>query len=326
MNRNNKIVWSPPSSNSTTTVSKSFLLRNLGEYDVVFGTKGNGRNEVFLKLLEGYASLYIKSSKFEKMGLIQQLIRDWKGNFYFLNPKTNELLLAKEAKNSENSKNKKNSSSSASQKKQVDDTPSTSSKLYTSVRRMMNYVIAKNSQQYGSQQTVASSASTAVTATTKTSSPPTSQKKRKASAASMAATKTTASPTKRRKKASSVAAAAPTSTSGNNKKKTKTVVKKKKTISRTNTLSPPPGAVTAAGLDMLISPPTKPAILRPLLCSSSIKTWRTNYSPTVMPWVNGCAGFVVCVLQQTRGQLVEVAPVGHAGQGIGIGQHAQPPT
>ncbi|KAG7337452.1 hypothetical protein IV203_018570 [Nitzschia inconspicua] len=122
---------------SSSGSKKSILLRNLGKNDVVFGTKGNGRNEVFLQLLEEYAELYVKSSKFEKMGLIQQLIQDWNGNFYFLNPKTNELGLARENV-------KKRGSDSSEQKSPV----STSSKLYTSVRRMMNYVVAKNNYQY----------------------------------------------------------------------------------------------------------------------------------------------------------------------------------
>jgi hypothetical protein len=122
--------------NSTSGGSKkAILLRNLGKNDVVFGTKGNGRNEVFLQLLEEYAEQYVKISKFEKMGLIQQLIREWKGNFYFLNPKTNELGLARE--------NTKRGSDIVDQ-----GNPSTSSKLYTSVRRMMNYVVAKNNYQY----------------------------------------------------------------------------------------------------------------------------------------------------------------------------------
>jgi hypothetical protein len=131
------------SSTSSGGSKKSTLLRNLGKNDVVFGTKGNGRNEVFLQLLEEHAALYVKSSKFDKMGLIQELIRDWKGNFYFLNPKTNELGLARENSSSSNNNNNKRGSDTVET-----SNPSTSSKLYTSVRRMMNYVVAKNNYQY----------------------------------------------------------------------------------------------------------------------------------------------------------------------------------
>eukprot|EP00532_Pseudo-nitzschia_australis_P001876 CAMPEP_0168193632 /NCGR_PEP_ID=MMETSP0139_2-20121125/18714_1 /TAXON_ID=44445 /ORGANISM="Pseudo-nitzschia australis, Strain 10249 10 AB" /LENGTH=342 /DNA_ID=CAMNT_0008117009 /DNA_START=46 /DNA_END=1074 /DNA_ORIENTATION=- len=103
----------------------NFLLHNLEESDVVFGTKGNGRNEVFLKVLESHSGLYIQLSKFQKMGLIQQIIRDWKGNFYILNSKTNDLHLAKKRDHD------------------LSTTDPSSKKLYTSVRRMMNYVNSK---------------------------------------------------------------------------------------------------------------------------------------------------------------------------------------
>lgn len=136
--------------NTTSTSQKALVLRNLGQTDVVFGTKGNGRNEVFLQLLEEHAGLYVKSSKFEKMALIQRLIRDWKGNFFFLNPKTNELSLAREKSNSSDS-----DSSSADSDEEA-SLPSTSSKLYTSVRRMMNYVVAKNNYSYVQQPSAAS--------------------------------------------------------------------------------------------------------------------------------------------------------------------------
>jgi hypothetical protein len=125
--------------------SKSSLLRNLGEYDVVFGTKGNGRNENFLRFLEDSASLYVQSSKFEKMSLIQKLIRDWEGNFYFLNQATNELCLAKGKKKSPHDMG---GSQDGVERHDLmtpgEDPAKKSSKLYTSVRRMMNYVVAKN--------------------------------------------------------------------------------------------------------------------------------------------------------------------------------------
>lgn len=103
----------------------NFLLHNLEENDVVFGTKGNGRNEVFLKVLENHSEQYMQLSKFQKMGLIQQIIRDWKGNFYILNSKTNDLHLAKKKDHD------------------LSTTDPSSRKLYTSVRRMMNYVNSK---------------------------------------------------------------------------------------------------------------------------------------------------------------------------------------
>ena len=108
---------------------RNFLLHNLEESDVVFGTKGNGRNEIFLKVLERHSQQYVELSKFQKMGLIQKIIREWKGNFYIMNPKTNDLCLAK----------KKNHNLSTAD-------PS-SRKLYTSVRRMMNYVNSKVQRQ-----------------------------------------------------------------------------------------------------------------------------------------------------------------------------------
>jgi hypothetical protein len=108
----------------------NLLLHNLGENDVVFGTKGNGRNEVFLKVLERNSEQYIQLSKFQKMGLIQQIIREWKGNFYILNSKTNDLCLAK--KNNH----------------ELSTTDPSARKLYTSVRRMMNYVNSKNQRQH----------------------------------------------------------------------------------------------------------------------------------------------------------------------------------
>lgn len=103
----------------------NFLLHNLEENDVVFGTKGNGRNEVFLRVLESHSDQYMRLSKFQKMGLIQQIIRDWNGNFYILNSKSNNLRLAKKRDH------------------ELSPTDPSSRKLYTSVRRMMNYVNSK---------------------------------------------------------------------------------------------------------------------------------------------------------------------------------------
>jgi len=108
---------------------RNFLLHNLEESDVVFGTKGNGRNEIFLKVLESHSEQYVQLSKFQKMGLIQKIIRDWKGNFYIMNSKTNDLCLAKKKDHDLSTKD-----------------PS-SRKLYTSVRRMMNYVNSKIQRQ-----------------------------------------------------------------------------------------------------------------------------------------------------------------------------------
>ncbi len=108
---------------------RNFLLHSLEESDVVFGTKGNGRNELFLRVLESHSEQYMQLSKFQKMGLIQKIIRDWKGNFYIMNPKTNELFLAKRKDQA------------------LSTTDPSSRKLYTSVRRMMNYVNSKVQRQ-----------------------------------------------------------------------------------------------------------------------------------------------------------------------------------
>ena len=104
---------------------RNFLLHNLEKNDVVFGTKGNGRNEIFLKVLESHSEQYMQLSKFQKMGLIQKIIREWKGNFYIMNCKTNDLSLAKKMDHN------------------LSSTDPYSRKLYTSVRRMMNYVNSK---------------------------------------------------------------------------------------------------------------------------------------------------------------------------------------
>ena len=108
---------------------RNFLLHNLEKNDVVFGTKGNGRNEIFLKVLESHSEQYMQLSKFQKMGLIQKIIRDWKGNFYIMNCKTNDLCLAKKMDHD------------------LSTTDPYSRKLYTSVRRMMNYVNSKIQRQ-----------------------------------------------------------------------------------------------------------------------------------------------------------------------------------
>jgi len=104
-------------------------LHDLEENDVVFGTKGNGRNEIFLKVLERNSEQYVQLSKFQKMGLIQKIIRDWKGDFYIMNSKTNNLCLAKKKDHD------------------LSITDPSSRKLYTSVRRMMNYVNSKSQRQ-----------------------------------------------------------------------------------------------------------------------------------------------------------------------------------
>jgi len=108
---------------------RNFLSHNLEKNDVVFGTKGNGRNEIFLKVLESHSEQYMQLSKFQKMGLIQKIIRDWKGNFYIMNCKTNDLSLAKKMDHN------------------LSSTDPYSRKLYTSVRRMMNYVNSKIQRQ-----------------------------------------------------------------------------------------------------------------------------------------------------------------------------------
>jgi len=121
---------------------RNFFLHNLQENDVVFGTKGNGRNEIFLKVLESNSLRYMQLSKFEKMGLIQKIIRDWKGNFYIMNSKTNDLCLAKRKDH------------------ELSNSDPNSRKLYTSVRRMMNYVNSKNQRQsYHPQQSESSNTS-----------------------------------------------------------------------------------------------------------------------------------------------------------------------
>ena len=123
----------PNKMQKTTAMSsrrgRNFLLHSLEESDVVFGTKGNGRNELFLKVLESHSEQYMQLSKFQKMGLIQKIIRDWKGNFYIMNPKTNDLFLAKR------------------KDQDLSTTDPSSRKLYTSVRRMMNYVNSKVQRQ-----------------------------------------------------------------------------------------------------------------------------------------------------------------------------------
>jgi hypothetical protein len=218
---------------TTTTPSsyskKAILLRNLGPSDVVFGTKGNGRNEVFLQLLEEHAGLYVKSSKFEKMALIQRLIRDWKGNFYFLNPKTNELSLARE-------KSRENLDSDDEEA----SLPSTSSKLYTSVRRMMNYVVAKNNYSY--QETAAASTASAKRSSSGGSSTKTS-KKRKESFDDSAA------PLKKSKKMKKTAS----------KKAAPAIMAAPPSVTRSDTLSPVPLMMGSnKRISMLVTPEPSP--------------------------------------------------------------------
>jgi len=86
--------------------------------DVIFGTRGNGGNSSFLSRLEETADHYSRLSKYEKMECIKNIIADWHGRFFIITP-----------------------DGSCSQVYEFEASPS--SKLYTSVRRMMNYVIKK---------------------------------------------------------------------------------------------------------------------------------------------------------------------------------------
>lgn len=136
---------------------KNNVLHDLNEFDVVFGTKGNGRNEIFLQVLEDHSDQYKQLSKFQKMSLIQQLIRDWRGDFYVLDSKTNELCLVKKKTTkasviSSNTQTDHHSNHDDGGSVSQDDTHESeddknisamSGRLYTSVRRMMNYVITK---------------------------------------------------------------------------------------------------------------------------------------------------------------------------------------
>lgn len=125
--------------NKIISINGSKVLRDLNGFDVVFGTKGNGRNEVFLRVLEDHSEQYKQLSKFQKMGLIQQLISNWRGNFYVLDSKTDQLSLVQ-------TKSKTATKIGVDQCANHDHEPegsALSGKLYTSVRRMMNYVIAK---------------------------------------------------------------------------------------------------------------------------------------------------------------------------------------
>ncbi|KAL3936051.1 MAG: hypothetical protein SGBAC_008548 [Bacillariaceae sp.] len=88
--------------------------------DVIFGTRGNGGNSSFLSRLEETADHYSRLSKYEKMECIKNIIADWHGRFFIITP-----------------------DGSCSQVYEFEASPS--SKLYTSVRRMMNYVIKKKS-------------------------------------------------------------------------------------------------------------------------------------------------------------------------------------
>lgn len=86
--------------------------------DVIFGTRGNGGNSSFLIRLEETADHYSRLSKYEKMECIKTIIADWHGRFFIITP-------------------------DGSCTQVFDFEASPSSKLYTSVRRMMNYVIKK---------------------------------------------------------------------------------------------------------------------------------------------------------------------------------------
>ncbi|KAL3941852.1 MAG: hypothetical protein SGARI_000459 [Bacillariaceae sp.] len=234
-----------------TSSKKALLLRNLGPTDVVFGTKGNGRNEVFLQLLEEHAGRYVKSSKFEKMALIQRLIRDWKGNFFFLNPKTNELSLAREKSEQEFDSDDEESG-----------LPSTSSKLYTSVRRMMNYVVAKNNYSYADAASTTSSTASPKRKSSDASSK--SNKKRKESFDVPAAPlKKSKKAKKSPKKAASTSVAAPPATTS---------------VARTNTLSPMPTLIQNKRVPMLITPEPSPRVQ--LLSPVSFQEGETQHVAT----------------------------------------------
>jgi hypothetical protein len=95
-------------------------LEDFRNSDVIFGTRGNGGNSTFLSRLEETADRYSHLSKYEKMECIKTIISDWHGRFFIITP-----------------------DGDCSQVLEFEASPS--SKLYTSVRRMMNYVIKKRS-------------------------------------------------------------------------------------------------------------------------------------------------------------------------------------
>eukprot|EP00980_Cylindrotheca_fusiformis_P016823 scaffold5074_cov99-Cylindrotheca_fusiformis.AAC.5 len=95
-------------------------LEDFRNSDVIFGTRGNGGNATFLHRLEETADHYSHLSKYEKMECIKDIITNWHGRFFIISPDGN-----------------------CSQVLEFEASPS--SKLYTSVRRMMNYVIKKKS-------------------------------------------------------------------------------------------------------------------------------------------------------------------------------------
>jgi hypothetical protein len=101
---------------SISEPSELVSLDDLRDSDVVFGTRGNGGNTNFIRRLEEKAIIYTQLSKFEKMACIKQLITDWDGRFFMLDADGKCCMVR-------------------------DISPS--SKLYTSVRRMMNYVVKK---------------------------------------------------------------------------------------------------------------------------------------------------------------------------------------
>jgi hypothetical protein len=103
------------------TILSSLCLHTILASHLFRQIEGNGGNSSFLSRLEETADLYGKLSKFEKMECIKKIIADWHGRFFIITP-----------------------DGSCSQVwADVDTSPS--SKLYTSVRRMMNYVIKKRS-------------------------------------------------------------------------------------------------------------------------------------------------------------------------------------
>jgi len=104
--------------NNASMKDKDASLDDFKSNDVIFGTRGNGGNSTFIKRLEDTADLYRSLSKFEKMDYISKIIAEWNGRFFMLRADGSFYLVR-------------------------DSSPS--SKLYTSVRRMMNYVVKKKS-------------------------------------------------------------------------------------------------------------------------------------------------------------------------------------
>ena len=82
-----------------------------------------GGNTSFIRRLESKAVAYTRLSKFEKMDCIKDLINGWDGRFFMVEPGSGSCTVVRDS--------------------------SPSSKLYTSVRRMMNYVVKKNETSVG---------------------------------------------------------------------------------------------------------------------------------------------------------------------------------